>query len=48
MDGKPFPPHSPYLCPEAKMIVTPGPGRINITQVKLNWVVATECVTDLD
>ena len=33
MDGKPFPPHSPYLCPEAKMIFTPGPSRMNITQV---------------
>ncbi len=33
MDGKPFPPHSPYLCPESKMIFSPGTNKMNISQV---------------
>lgn len=44
-DGKPFPPHSPYLCPESKVVVSPaqiggrrggagGGMRVNFTQVE--------------
>ena len=34
-DGKPFPPHSPYLCPEARMVFTPAYGgvKMNVSQV---------------
>eukprot|EP00095_Tigriopus_kingsejongensis_P010968 maker-scaffold270_size230592-snap-gene-0.10 protein:Tk10968 transcript:maker-scaffold270_size230592-snap-gene-0.10-mRNA-1 annotation:"hypothetical protein CAPTEDRAFT_218451" len=38
-DGKPFPPHSPYLCPESKMVWTPnfeGNG-MNTSQIEGDW-----------
>ena len=35
VDGKPFPPHAPYLCPEQRMAVTidSEKKRMNISQV---------------
>ena len=33
-DGKPFPPHSPYLCPESRMVFNPEGSKMNISQVK--------------
>ena len=35
-DGKPFPPHSPYLCPESRMVFNPDVegSKMNISQVK--------------
>ncbi len=30
-DGKPFPPHSPFLCPESKIVFGPAGLGINIS-----------------
>ena len=37
VDGKPWPPHAPYLCPEQRMSVTidSGKKKMNISQVIL-------------
>lgn len=34
-DGKPIPPHTPYLCPEARMSFEPRGSMVNISQVRL-------------
>ena len=36
-DGKPFPPHAPYLCPESKMVFEPKGKKMNISQVSFEW-----------
>ncbi len=40
-DGKPFPPHSPYLCPESKVVFGPARAttktRFNVSQVSFEW-----------
>ena len=36
VDGKPFPPHAPYLCPESLMKFSAAKnGRFNVSQV---WI----------
>jgi len=39
VDGKPWPPHAPYLCPEQRMSVTidSGKKKMNISQLSLEW-----------
>lgn len=38
VDGKPFPPHSPYLCPESLMkISSVQDGKFNISQISFEW-----------
>ena len=38
MDGKPFPPHSPYLCPESKIKFGPiKDGKFNTSQVHFQY-----------
>merc|ERR1711973_212595 len=38
VDGKPFPPHAPYLCPESLMkFSTAKNGRFNVSQVSFEW-----------
>ena len=33
--GKPFPPHSPYLCPESRVVITTdGAAKMNVSQAK--------------
>ncbi len=38
-DGKPFPPHTPYLCPESKVVFTPSRSgnKMNVSQVAYEW-----------
>ena len=37
VDGKPFPPHAPYLCPESLMKFSAAKnGRFNVSQV---WII---------
>ena len=41
--GKPFPPHSPYLCPESRVVITPdGAAKMNVSQVLSRSHVATD------
>merc|ERR1711962_89571 len=38
VDGKPFPPHAPYLCPESLMKFSAAKnGRFNVSQVSFEW-----------
>lgn len=38
--GKPFPPHSPYLCPESRVVITPdGAAKMNVSQLSIEWPV---------
>ena len=46
-DGKPVPPHTPYLCPESKMVFTPGNGNaMNVSQVAFEWPKVFKDVTE--
>ena len=39
VDGKPFPPHAPYLCPESLMKFSQAKnGKFNISQVPTYFV----------
>ena len=35
--GKPFPPHSPYLCPESRIVITPQGKKMNVSQVQYGF-----------
>ncbi|TRY80908.1 hypothetical protein TCAL_16791 [Tigriopus californicus] len=38
-DGKPIPPHNPYLCPESRMVWSPNANMdgMNVSQVSIEW-----------
>ena len=43
VDGKPFPPHAPYLCPESLMKFSQAKnGKFNISQVPKEWELKKE------
>lgn len=48
VDGKPFPPHAPYLCPEARMVITPdgSNNKLNMSQVSYEWPVVYRDVVE--